>query len=50
MKDNSPTSCILVLLMIVGVVVVSLPWECLYPSFYIKGGDVTIKITESVTI
>jgi hypothetical protein len=34
-EDNSPTSCVLVLLMTIGVVFLVLPLECLYPSFYI---------------
>jgi hypothetical protein len=40
------------LLMAVGVVVVLLDlslWGCLYPSFYIQGGEVTRKVAESVT-
>jgi hypothetical protein len=50
-EDNSPTSCALVLLMAIGVVfvLVVVPLECLYPSFYIQGGKVTRKVTESVT-
>jgi hypothetical protein len=46
-------SCVLVLLMAIGVVFVLVglvPGGCLYPSFYIQGGgEVTRKITESVT-
>jgi hypothetical protein len=40
-EDNSPMSCVLVLLMAVGVVLKLLdlfPRGCLYPSFYIQGG------------
>jgi hypothetical protein len=34
----------------VAVVVVGLVlYGCLYPSFYIKGGEVTRKVIESVT-
>jgi hypothetical protein len=35
--------------MAIGVVVVVVPWGCLYPSFYIQVGKVTKKVTESVT-
>jgi hypothetical protein len=37
--------------MVTGVVVfVGLaPWECLYPSFYIQGGEVIRKVTELIT-
>jgi hypothetical protein len=43
--------CVLVFLMAIGVVfeVVDLSLVgCLYPSFYIQGGKVTRKVTESV--
>jgi hypothetical protein len=36
--DNSPTSCVLVLLMAIDAVVEVFPWGYLYPSFYIQGG------------
>jgi NADH:ubiquinone oxidoreductase subunit 3 (subunit A) len=43
-------SCVLILLMVIDVVIVVLfPWGCLYPSFYIQGGDVTRKVIESIT-
>ncbi len=48
-EDNSPTSCVLVLLMAIDAVVEVFPWGYLYPSFYIQGGEVTRKVTESVT-
>jgi hypothetical protein len=40
-EDNSPTSCVIVLLMAIDVAVVLvrlLLWGCLYPSFYIQEG------------
>jgi hypothetical protein len=37
LEDNSPKSCVLVLLMAIDVAVEGLPWGCLYPSFYIQG-------------
>jgi hypothetical protein len=43
---------IFVLIMAIDVVVVGVelsPIECLYPSFYIQGGEVIRKVTESVT-
>jgi hypothetical protein len=45
-------SCVLELLMTIDVVLVVLGhvlWGCLYPSFYTQGGEVTRKVTESVT-
>jgi hypothetical protein len=41
-------SCVLVLLMAIGVVVEVVPMGCLYLSFYIQGGEVITKVTESV--
>jgi hypothetical protein len=41
LEDNSPMSCVLVLLMVIDVVVVSLglvPRGVFYPSFCIQGG------------
>jgi hypothetical protein len=35
--------------MSIGVVVVILPLGCLYPSFYIQGGEVIRKVIETVT-
>jgi hypothetical protein len=37
-KDNSPTSCVLVLLMAIDAMVEVVPVGCLYLSFYIQGG------------
>jgi hypothetical protein len=51
-KDNSPMSCVLVLLMAIGVAVevVDLsPRGASTPPFISKGGEVTRKVTESVT-
>jgi hypothetical protein len=49
MEDNSPMSCVLVLLMTI-VLLFFTPVGCLYPPpFYIQGGEVTRKVTESVT-
>jgi hypothetical protein len=42
-------SCVLVFLMAIGVVFVVVIVGCLYPSFYIQGGEVKRKVTESVT-
>jgi hypothetical protein len=36
--DNSPTSCVHVLVMAIGIVFLVLPLGCLYPSFYIQRG------------
>jgi hypothetical protein len=58
-KDNSPTSCVLILLLTINVVVI-ICWTFLTssscpfrgastPSFISKGGEVKRKITESVT-
>jgi hypothetical protein len=49
-EDNSPTFSVLVLLMAIDIVVVVVVWGCLYPSFYIQGGEDTRKVTKSVTI
>jgi hypothetical protein len=35
--------------MAIVVVVEVVPWGCLYLPFYIQGGEVTRKVTESVT-
>jgi hypothetical protein len=58
-EDNSPTSCVLVLLMAIDVVVIivilvltstSSPSRgASTPPFISKGGEVTWKVTESVT-
>jgi hypothetical protein len=48
-KDNSATSCVIVLLGAIDVVVVVVPWGCLYPSIYIQGGEDTRKVIELVT-
>jgi hypothetical protein len=50
LEDNSHTSCVLVLLIAIGVIVRLSLVGCIYPSFYIKGDDVTRKVIESVTI
>ncbi len=52
--DNSHTSCVLVLLMAIGVVV-EVVLTCPFggastPPFISKGVEVTRKVTESVTI
>jgi hypothetical protein len=50
-EDNSPTSCVLVLLMAIDfavVVVVVLGVPC--PPFVTKGVGITRKVSESVTI
>jgi hypothetical protein len=51
-EDNSPMSCVLVLLRAIGVVLIVVdlsPVGYLYPSFYIQEGEVTRKVTELVT-
>ncbi len=50
LEDNSSTSYVLVLLMAIDIAVVLLIVVRLYPSFYIQGGEIIRKITESVTI
>jgi hypothetical protein len=42
-------SCVLLLLMVIGVVTVVLlpPGGCPYPSFYIQGDEIS-KVTESI--
>jgi hypothetical protein len=49
LEDNSPTSCVLVLLMAIDVVLDLSPRGASTPPFISKGGDVTRKVTESVT-
>jgi hypothetical protein len=52
LKDNSPTSYVTVLLIVIRVIVIVVglvPLGCLYPSFYIIGAEITGKATESVT-
>jgi hypothetical protein len=46
-EDNSHMSCVLVFLMAIDIIVLLV--GCLYPSFYIQGGEVTKKVAESVT-
>jgi hypothetical protein len=52
-NDNSPTSCVLVLIMTIDVVVV-VCWTCPLWGIYIPpftlGGEVIMKVTELVTI
>jgi hypothetical protein len=36
--DNSPVSCVLVLLVVIDVVIIVVVWVAPLPSFYIKGG------------
>jgi hypothetical protein len=38
-----------VVVVVLGLVLDLSPRGCLYPSFYIQGGEVTWKVTESVT-
>jgi hypothetical protein len=48
-EDNSPTSCILILLMAIDVVVI-IVGGAIALLLYIQGGRVTRKVRESVTI
>jgi hypothetical protein len=51
LEDNNPMPYVVVLFVAIDVVVVvvTCPLGCLYPSFYIQGGEVTKKVTELVT-
>jgi hypothetical protein len=47
--DSSPTSCVLVLLIAIDVVVVVVPYAVSLPLLLYSRGEITRKVTESIT-